>query len=266
MWRSLLHEHERSDVLSIVLGEARVPFRRGDDVFALVSAVAHAAGVLPPRNFTDTALRAERRRARNAPSGGEPGGGDDDAVSDDGHGGVVDAANATAIAARVGLELAALVVDLVQDTQALPQWAYLWNREPAPFPFPFQASQYLHLLRNAVTGATMRDENMAPFMPRDYDWSTRLVGRDWPAHAHTMVGLARTLNTHFALADTVASGVAGDFFEVRRARACVGPVAVSVCVAVSVPVPHDGRCVVSVCQCTAHSAPFRASLRSVRSL
>jgi hypothetical protein len=200
VWRELLSEHENKSVMTLFLPQGAVKFRRGDDVvaFAFAVAVDPQRDVLPSRNFTAAALRRARAGAGAARD-----------VSS-----VDDAADATAHAARIAMDLANTVVELVQSTVTLPEWTYLWNREPAHFPFPFQSSQYLHLLRNALTGAVLRDKNMDPFMPHEFDWTMRLLGRDWPTLGVTMIGLSRILNTHFALADTVASGVPGDFFEV----------------------------------------------------
>jgi O-methyltransferase len=47
----------------------------------------------------------------------------------------------------------------------------------------------------------------------DFDPDTRAVGRDWPANAHTMIGLKRLDNLQACVADAVRREVPGDLIE-----------------------------------------------------
>jgi O-methyltransferase len=46
-----------------------------------------------------------------------------------------------------------------------------------------------------------------------YDQDARLVGRDWPAEAETMIGRARLDNLHACIVDVIRRGVPGDLIE-----------------------------------------------------
>jgi len=46
-----------------------------------------------------------------------------------------------------------------------------------------------------------------------YDAEKRALGIDWPAHAHTMIGVKRMDNLRFCLEDIIACEIPGDFIE-----------------------------------------------------
>ena len=75
-----------------------------------------------------------------------------------------------------------------------------------------------------LTGIIYKDNNTAPFIAEyQMNYALRAIGLDWPQHADTMIGLARMENTMFALQDTIAHGVNGDFLEagVWRGGTCI---------------------------------------------
>lgn len=73
---------------------------------------------------------------------------------------------------------------------------------------------YLDLLKRCLTNVVYGgDANLLHGQSRPYDLGTRVEGRDWPAQAHTMIGLKRLDNLHFCVEDVLARGVPGDLME-----------------------------------------------------
>jgi O-methyltransferase len=72
---------------------------------------------------------------------------------------------------------------------------------------------YIELLKLCLTNLIYGDLNVLHGRPKAYDPSVRVDGRDWPACAHTMVGLKRLENVQFCVEDVLARGVPGDFIE-----------------------------------------------------
>lgn len=72
---------------------------------------------------------------------------------------------------------------------------------------------YIELLKLCLTNLIYGDLNMLHGQPKAYDPDVRVDGRDWPACAHTMVGLKRLENVQFCVEDVLARGVPGDFIE-----------------------------------------------------
>ena len=74
-------------------------------------------------------------------------------------------------------------------------------------------AMYLDLLKLCLTNLVYGDLNMLHGKVAAYDPDLRVEGRDWPACAHTMVGLKRLENLQFCVEDVIAKGVPGDLIE-----------------------------------------------------
>jgi len=72
---------------------------------------------------------------------------------------------------------------------------------------------YLELMKACLTNVVYGDPSVTRGTRHDYDPRLRAEGRDWPASAHTMVGLKRLDNVQFCVEDVLASGVRGDLME-----------------------------------------------------
>lgn len=72
---------------------------------------------------------------------------------------------------------------------------------------------YLGLMKVCLTNVIYGDLNVLHGQRIAYDEKLRSEGRDWPACAHTMVGLARLDNVQFCVEDVLARGVPGDLME-----------------------------------------------------
>lgn len=82
---------------------------------------------------------------------------------------------------------------------------------------------YLDLLEASLTGVLAEDRSQAPWTQKTFDPHLRAIGRDWPAHAATMIGVARMRNLRMVLTQALDDGVPGDFIEtgVWRGGACI---------------------------------------------
>lgn len=86
---------------------------------------------------------------------------------------------------------------------------------------------YLDLLELTLTGAILDDIGYAPGespqLSADYDAAKRLIGADWPSHAHTMIGLKRLRNLRRLISRVLEDRIPGDFIEtgVWRGGACI---------------------------------------------
>jgi O-methyltransferase/8-demethyl-8-(2,3-dimethoxy-alpha-L-rhamnosyl)tetracenomycin-C 4'-O-methyltransferase len=81
-------------------------------------------------------------------------------------------------------------------------------------------SLYLDLLEQTLTGAILEDvafipgpDAPVPDLASAYDARARLVGSDWPSHAHTMVGLKRLRNLRHLITQVLDEDIPGDFIE-----------------------------------------------------
>ena len=81
---------------------------------------------------------------------------------------------------------------------------------------------YLDLLERALTGMLSQDTSISPWT-KGYDAETRMIGRDWPNTAQTMIGLARMRNLRVLAERVVQEGIPGDMLEagVWRGGACI---------------------------------------------
>jgi O-methyltransferase len=82
---------------------------------------------------------------------------------------------------------------------------------------------YLELLIRTLTNTIYGDPSADPDNPRDYDSRRREFGRDWPAVAHTMVGVRRLTNLCELMQRALDEDIPGDFIEtgVWRGGCCI---------------------------------------------
>jgi hypothetical protein len=84
---------------------------------------------------------------------------------------------------------------------------------------------YLELLKRVLTNVIYRDPAIPNFLipTAEYNGEAREAGVDWPAEAHTMVGLTRLANVQKCLEDVISDDVPGDFIEtgVWRGGVCI---------------------------------------------
>jgi O-methyltransferase len=87
--------------------------------------------------------------------------------------------------------------------------------------------RYLDLLELTLTGAILDDIGYAPGespqLAGNYNAAKRLIGADWPSHAHTMIGLKRLRNLRSLISQVFEDRIPGDFIEtgVWRGGACI---------------------------------------------
>jgi hypothetical protein len=86
---------------------------------------------------------------------------------------------------------------------------------PASSENPAQSAKqlYLDLLKRCLSNVIYQDHSVLEGKDRPFDLGKRVEGRDWPAQAHTMIGLHRLDNLHFCVEDVLARGVPGDLME-----------------------------------------------------
>ena len=85
--------------------------------------------------------------------------------------------------------------------------------------------RYLDLLKRTLTGYIYEDPSLptawAPVSV--YNESRRIVGKDWPLHAHTMIGIKRLDNLQHCIEQVLNDDIPGDLIEtgVWRGGACI---------------------------------------------
>lgn len=72
---------------------------------------------------------------------------------------------------------------------------------------------YLDLLKRCLANTIYRDPSTTLGKESPFDLAQRIGGIDWPAQAHTMIGIHRLDNLHFCVEDVLARGVPGDLME-----------------------------------------------------
>ena len=84
-------------------------------------------------------------------------------------------------------------------------------------------TRYLDLLEQVLTGIIYEDNAINPEAAGSYDSGDRITGRDWPARAHTMIGLTRLRNLRMLCTRVLDEEVPGDMIEtgVWRGGACI---------------------------------------------
>jgi hypothetical protein len=84
---------------------------------------------------------------------------------------------------------------------------------------------YLDLLKRTLSGAVYKDPSIpTAWRPESiYDAKRRQTGRDWPLHAHTMIGLDRLENLQYCIEQVIEDDIPGDLIEtgVWRGGACI---------------------------------------------
>lgn len=89
------------------------------------------------------------------------------------------------------------------------------------------ADRYLNLMELTLTGAILDDVGYLPgehaHLSSRYDADKRLIGRDWPQRAHTMIGLTRLRHLRRCIDQILQDNIPGDFIEtgVWRGGACI---------------------------------------------
>jgi len=85
------------------------------------------------------------------------------------------------------------------------------------------AQRYLNLLEASLTGTLIEDKPYDFWSGGKFDPTKRLLGRDWPSLAFSMIGTVRMRNLRYACETVVLDGVEGDFMEtgVWRGGACI---------------------------------------------
>lgn len=107
--------------------------------------------------------------------------------------------------------------DLLRQTiEALPVW------QPPP-PATDARGMYLDLLERTLCNVIYGDASHFRYGDTRYDPARRLIGRDLPTEAHSMIGLTRLRHLRWAVETTLAEGVPGHFIEagVWRGGACI---------------------------------------------
>jgi O-methyltransferase len=82
---------------------------------------------------------------------------------------------------------------------------------------------YLDLIKRALINTIYGDPHSSPGCSLGYDEARRLIGKDWPRDAHTMVGKVRLDNVQHCVTQAILNNVPGDFMEtgVWRGGACI---------------------------------------------
>ena len=82
---------------------------------------------------------------------------------------------------------------------------------------------YLDLLIKILTNMIYRDPSADPAHAKVFRSDLRMEGRDWPAIAHTMIGVQRLENVRELAQRVLETGIPGDFIEagVWRGGCCI---------------------------------------------
>jgi hypothetical protein len=72
---------------------------------------------------------------------------------------------------------------------------------------------YLDLMKRCLSNLIYQDRSNLRGKDQPFDLRMRVEGRDWPANAHTMIGIHRLDNLHFCVEDVIARNVPGDLME-----------------------------------------------------
>jgi O-methyltransferase/8-demethyl-8-(2,3-dimethoxy-alpha-L-rhamnosyl)tetracenomycin-C 4'-O-methyltransferase len=136
--------------------------------------------------------------------------------------------------ADIGAEIGRIVPLMRADTERLLSKLAAIDHRQAIFRSRSDAAMnsidqvlYLNLMEAVLTGMIYEDPPMNPVDPpindRAFDTETRLLGRDWPSSAYTMIGAVRMRNLRDLIETAVADGIQGDFIEtgVWRGGACI---------------------------------------------
>ncbi len=83
--------------------------------------------------------------------------------------------------------------------------------------------RYLDLIQRCLLGLIYQDPPQDPWTGGRFDLNTRLLGRDWPLQAHSMIGKLRMDNLRASVEYVIAQNIPGDFIEtgIWRGGACI---------------------------------------------
>jgi hypothetical protein len=84
-------------------------------------------------------------------------------------------------------------------------------------------ARYIDLMQRCLLGLLYEDPSQDPWNGGVFDLDQRMLGRDWPLRAHSMIGKLRMDNLHLAIAHVISKSIPGDFIEtgVWRGGACI---------------------------------------------
>ncbi|MGY6156164.1 TylF/MycF/NovP-related O-methyltransferase [Paraburkholderia graminis] len=84
-------------------------------------------------------------------------------------------------------------------------------------------TKYLDLLEAVLTGEAVADPSIGPWAKPGFSADARLLGRDWPQTALTMIGRTRLRNVRCLVESALKDSIPGDFIEtgVWRGGACI---------------------------------------------
>lgn len=82
---------------------------------------------------------------------------------------------------------------------------------------------YIDLLIKCISGVIYKDPNIAPWLPAQFNPSSRHIGQDWPLIAHSMVGTLRLKNVASLVETLIRENIPGDLIEtgVWRGGCCI---------------------------------------------
>ena len=83
--------------------------------------------------------------------------------------------------------------------------------------------RYLALMQDCLLGLIYEDPAQDPWSGGGFDRQARMLGRDWPLRAHSMIGKARMDNLRALVEQVIARDIPGDLIEtgVWRGGACI---------------------------------------------
>lgn len=87
----------------------------------------------------------------------------------------------------------------------------------------FGYDRYIDLIKRVLINTIYGDPDWTPGSDLAYHEDRRLIGRDWPRDAHSMVGKARLDNLQYCVEQAIQNDVPGDFIEtgVWRGGCCI---------------------------------------------
>lgn len=84
-------------------------------------------------------------------------------------------------------------------------------------------NRYLNILETSLTGSLFCDIPQSPWSGQKYDPIARMLGRDWPSLAISMIGTIRMRHLRHLCETAIQENIPGDFIEtgVWRGGACI---------------------------------------------
>jgi len=83
--------------------------------------------------------------------------------------------------------------------------------------------RYIDVMQRCLLGLIYEDPARDPWSGDKFDLNKRLLGRDWPLRAHSMIGKARMENLRDVVEYVLKENIPGDFIEtgIWRGGACI---------------------------------------------